>query len=122
VNSLWVKKKPKKRNYTMTQKETIRAAKIVKKKHSNMLNRVPRRSASNLKRRGIGQGALSWQEREREEEEEEQVSVPTVAQFLSLRASKIKALRFVPLDEWFPDPRLARKGPFSSSVVLTVDL
>ena len=38
--------------------------------------------------------------------------VPIVAQLLSLRASKIKALWFVPLDEWFLDPRPVRKGPF----------
>ena len=47
-----------------------------------------------------------------EEEEEEQVPVPIVSKLLSLRASKIQALRFVPLEEWFVDPRPVRKGPF----------
>ena len=112
MNSLSVKKKPKKRNYTTMQKATIRVVEIVKKERSRTPDRVPRRSTRNLKRRGIGQGASLWQEREREEEEEEQVPVPIVAQLLSLRASKIQALRFVPLEEWFLDPRPVRKGPF----------
>ena len=112
MNSLSVKKKPKKRNYTTMQKATIRVVEIVKKERSRTPDRVPRRSTRNLKRRGIGQGASLWQEREREEEEEEQVPVPIVAQLLSLRASKIKALWFVPLDKWFLDPRPVRKGPF----------
>ena len=94
------------------QRATIRAATIVKSKCNSAADIVPRCCARNLKHSGIGHGALSWQEREREEEEEEQVLVPTVLKLLSLRVSKIQALRFVSLEEWFPDPRLVRKGPF----------
>ena len=71
VKSLSVKKKPKKKNYTTMQRATIRAATIVKSKRNSVANTVPRPSARNFKCSGIGQGALSWQEREREEEEEE---------------------------------------------------
>ena len=84
----------------------------MKSKRNNVANTVPRPSARNFKCSGIGQGALSWQEREREEEEEEQVPVPIVSKLLSLRASKIQSLRFVLPEEWFPDPRPVRKGPF----------
>ena len=87
----------------------IRAATIVKSECNNAADIVPRCSGHNLKHSGIGQGALSWYEREREEEEEEQVPV---LKLLSLRASKIQALRYVPLEEWFQDSRLVRKGPF----------
>ena len=38
--------------------------------------------------------------------------IPIVSKLLSLRASKIQALRFVPPEEWFPDPRPVRKGSF----------
>jgi len=109
---LSVKKKSKKKNYTMMQRSTIRAATIVKSKHNSTTDTVPRCSAHNLKHSCIGQGALSRQGREREEEEEEPVPVPTVSKLLSLRASKIQALRFVSPKEWFPDPRPIRKGPF----------
>ena len=71
VNLLLVKKNPKKENYTTTQRATIRAATIVKSECNSATDIVPRRSARNLKRSGIGQGALSRQEREMEEEEEE---------------------------------------------------
>jgi hypothetical protein len=77
------------------QRETISVGTIVKSNLNNMTDIVPRCSTRNLKRSGIGQGALSWQEREREEEEG-QVPVPIVSKLLSLRASKIQALRFVP--------------------------
>ena len=112
MNLLSVKKKPKKKNYTMMQRSTIRAATIVKSKCNSAADTVPRCSAHNLKHSCIGQGALSRQGREREEEEEEPVPVPTVSKLLSLRASKIQTLRFAPLEEWFLDPRLVRKGPF----------
>jgi hypothetical protein len=55
---------------------------------------------------------LSQHEREREEVEEGQVLVPTISKLLSLRASKIQALRFVSPEEWFLDPRPVRKGSF----------
>jgi hypothetical protein len=42
----------------------------------------------------------------------QQVLVPTIEQLLSFRASKIKALRFVPPEEWWILPRPVRKGPF----------
>ena len=84
----------------------------MKSECNNAADIVPRCSGHNLKHSGIGQGALSWYEREREEEEEEHVSVPIVSKLLSLRASKIQALRYVPLEEWFQDSRLVRKGPF----------
>ena len=70
VNLLLVKKNPMKENYTTTQRATIRAATIVKSKRNSVANTVPRPSARNFKCSGIGQGALSRQEREREEEEE----------------------------------------------------
>jgi hypothetical protein len=88
VNSLSIKKNPKKKNYTTMQRATISATTIMKSKRNSMTDTVPRRSAHNLKHSGIGQGALSWQEREIEEEEE-QVLVPTVSMLLSIRASKI---------------------------------
>ena len=60
VNLLSVKKKPKKKNYTMMQRETIRATTIVKSKRNSVADTVPRCSTHNLKCNGIGQRAMSW--------------------------------------------------------------
>ena len=54
------------------------------------------------------------EEREEEEEQQEPVRplVPIVDQLLNLRVSKIQSLRFVPLEEWFTEPRETVGGPF----------
>ena len=38
--------------------------------------------------------------------------VPHVDQLLSMRGGKIQELRFVPLEDWFSEPRTIARGPF----------